>query len=131
MGPLQTKVKSGGEKHSAICRAICQIARRAQALLISAPRFLAPSFPIFAKIHLFHREVSVIQMAAPSMERIVSLCKRRGFIFANSEIYGGIPSTWDYRPLGVELNNKIMRAVWPSGGLQGDDMADPVADGPL
>jgi hypothetical protein len=52
MGPLQTKVKSGGEKHSAIRRAICQIARRAQALLLFALRFLAPSFLILPK-HIF------------------------------------------------------------------------------
>ncbi len=61
-------------------------------------------------------------MAAPSMEKIVSLCKRRGFIFANSEIYGGIGSTWDYGPLGVELKHNVIRAWWRSVVYQRDDM---------
>lgn len=61
-------------------------------------------------------------MAAPSMEKIVSLCKRRGFIFANSEIYGGIGSTWDYGPLGVELKNNVMRAWWRSVIYDREDM---------
>ena len=61
-------------------------------------------------------------MAAPSMERVVSLCKRRGFIFANSEIYGGIASTWDYGPLGVEMKNNVMRAWWRSVIYERDDM---------
>ncbi|MGH9832277.1 MAG: glycine--tRNA ligase [Blastocatellia bacterium] len=61
-------------------------------------------------------------MAAPSMEKIVSLSKRRGFIFANSEIYGGIASTWDYGPLGVELKNNVMRAWWRSVVYERDDM---------
>ncbi len=56
------------------------------------------------------------------MEKIVSLCKRRGFIFANSEIYGGIASTWDYGPLGVELKNNVMRAWWRSVVYDRDDM---------
>ena len=47
-----------------------------------------------------------------SMEKIVSLCKRRGFIFQNSEIYGGLASTWDYGPLGVELKRNVKAAWW-------------------
>ncbi|MFN2624265.1 MAG: hypothetical protein ABR611_15630, partial [Chthoniobacterales bacterium] len=43
---------------------------------------------------------------AARMERIVSLCKRRGFIFQSSEIYGGLNGCWDYGPLGVELKRK-------------------------
>ncbi|MFQ5411301.1 MAG: glycine--tRNA ligase, partial [Phycisphaerae bacterium] len=46
------------------------------------------------------------------MERIVSLCKRRGFIFQSSEIYGGIGGFWDYGPLGVELKRNIKDAWW-------------------
>jgi len=46
------------------------------------------------------------------METIVSLCKRRGFIFQSSEIYGGTGSCWDYGPLGVELKNNVKRAWW-------------------
>ena len=47
-----------------------------------------------------------------SMDTLVSLCKRRGFIFQSSEIYGGTGSCWDYGPLGVELKNNIKRVWW-------------------
>ena len=46
------------------------------------------------------------------MEKIVALCKNRGFIFAGSEIYGGLANTWDYGPLGVEFKNNVKRAWW-------------------
>jgi len=46
------------------------------------------------------------------MEKIVSLCKRRGFIYPGSEIYGGLANTWDYGPLGAELKNNIKQAWW-------------------
>jgi glycyl-tRNA synthetase len=46
------------------------------------------------------------------MEKIVSLCKRRGFIFAGSDIYGGLANTWDYGPFGVELKNNVKRSWW-------------------
>ncbi len=46
------------------------------------------------------------------MEKIVSLCKRRGFVFQGSEIYGGLKGTWDLGPLGVSLNNNIKREWW-------------------
>ena len=46
------------------------------------------------------------------MERLVSLCRRRGFIFQSSEIYGGINGFWDYGPLGVELKNNMRDAWW-------------------
>lgn len=48
------------------------------------------------------------------MERVISLCKRRGFIFPSSELYGGINSGYDYGPLGVELKNNIKREWWKS-----------------
>ena len=47
-----------------------------------------------------------------TMDKIVALCKGRGFIFAGSEIYGGLANTWDYGPLGVELKNNIKKAWW-------------------
>ncbi len=47
-----------------------------------------------------------------SIEKIVSLCKRRGFIFQSSEIYGGFSAVYDYGPLGVELKNKISQIWW-------------------
>jgi glycyl-tRNA synthetase len=49
------------------------------------------------------------------MDTIVSLCKRRGFIFQSSEIYGGTGSCWDYGPLGVELKNNVKRVWWRDG----------------
>ena len=47
-----------------------------------------------------------------TMEKIVNLCKNRGFIFPGSEIYGGLANTWDYGPLGVELKNNVKKAWW-------------------
>ena len=47
-----------------------------------------------------------------TMEKIVSLCKGRGFVYSGSEIYGGLANTWDYGPLGVELKNNVKRAWW-------------------
>lgn len=46
------------------------------------------------------------------MEKLVALCKRRGFIFQSSEIYGGINGFWDYGPLGVELKRNLREAWW-------------------
>ena len=47
-----------------------------------------------------------------TMDKIVALCKNRGFIFAGSEIYGGLSNSWDYGPLGVEFKNNVKRAWW-------------------
>ena len=47
-----------------------------------------------------------------SMEKIVAFCKNRGYVFAGSEIYGGLANTWDYGPLGVELKNNVKKAWW-------------------
>ncbi len=47
-----------------------------------------------------------------TMEKIVALCKNRGFVFAGSEIYGGLSNSWDYGPLGVEFKNNVKRAWW-------------------
>ena len=94
-------------------------------------------------------------MSAPSdsqrMEKIVSLCKRRGFIFQSSEIYGGLNGAWDYGPLGVELKRNLKnywwrvmvherddvvgmdgsilmnRAVWKASGHE-DTFSDPMVD---
>lgn len=56
------------------------------------------------------------------MEDIVSLCKRRGFVFQSSEIYGGFASTWDYGPLGVELKRNVKDAWWQAVVRNRDDM---------
>ena len=61
-------------------------------------------------------------MPATSLESIVSLAKRRGFVFPSSAIYGGLGSTWDYGPLGVELKNNVKRAWWRTVVYERDDM---------
>jgi glycyl-tRNA synthetase len=94
-------------------------------------------------------------MSTPSdaqrMEKIVSLCKRRGLIFQSSEIYGGLNGVWDYGPLGVELKRNLKsywwrvivherddvvgmdgsilmnRAVWKASGHE-DTFSDPMVD---
>ena len=53
-----------------------------------------------------------MEQSAKTMEKIVALCKNRGFVFAGSEIYGGLANTWDYGPLGVEMKNNIKKAWW-------------------
>ncbi len=57
-----------------------------------------------------------------AMEKIVSLCKRRGFIYPGSEIYGGLANTWDYGPLGVELKNNIKKVWWQDSVWKRPDM---------
>jgi glycyl-tRNA synthetase len=57
-----------------------------------------------------------------TMEKLVSLCQRRGFIFPSSEIYGGLSSCWDYGPMGVELKRHIKEAWWRSVVQERDDM---------
>jgi len=56
------------------------------------------------------------------MEKIVSLCKRRGFIFQGSEIYGGLAGTWDYGPLGVALKNNVRDLWWKKFVTDREDM---------
>ncbi len=61
--------------------------------------------------------------ATDLMEKIVSLCKRRGFIFQSSEVYGGLNGFWDYGPLGAELKRNIKDSWWRSMTLLRDDVA--------
>jgi glycyl-tRNA synthetase len=61
-------------------------------------------------------------MAENLMDKIVSLCKRRGFIFQSSDIYGGLSNTWDYGPYGVELKNNVKRAWWKANVYERDDV---------
>jgi glycyl-tRNA synthetase len=56
------------------------------------------------------------------LEKLVSLCKRRGFVFQSSEIYGGLGSVWDYGPLGVELKRNLQERWWSSLVRQRDDI---------
>ncbi len=57
-----------------------------------------------------------------TMEKLVSLCQRRGFIFQSSEIYGGLNSCWDYGPMGVELKRNVKEAWWRAVVQERDDM---------
>src|SRR5579863_5409778 len=61
-------------------------------------------------------------MKTPTMEEIVSLCKRRGFVYPGSEIYGGLAGTFDYGPLGVALKENIKRLWWKMFVDDRDDM---------
>ena len=55
------------------------------------------------------------------MEELVSLCKRRGFLFQSNDIYGGIKGLYDYGPMGVELKNNLKQAWWKSMVYERDD----------
>ncbi|HEU5238248.1 MAG TPA: glycine--tRNA ligase, partial [Pyrinomonadaceae bacterium] len=61
-------------------------------------------------------------MSAPNIETIVSLAKRRGFVYPSSEIYGGLGSAWDYGPMGVELANNVRQSWWRWMVYERDDM---------
>ena len=61
-------------------------------------------------------------MAGPTLDTIVALCRRRGIVFQSSEIYGGLRSSWDYGPLGVEMKENIKRAWWRSMVQLRDDV---------
>ena len=61
-------------------------------------------------------------MAAENMEELVSLCKRRGFIYQTNEIYGGLQGLYDYGPLGVELKNNLKDSWWSSMVYERDDV---------
>src|SRR3954464_12911524 len=66
------------------------------------------------------------------MDKLVSLCKRRGFIFPSSEIYGGLNGFWDYGPLGVELKRNLKEAWWRDMVPGHDDRAtQPGAPSPF
>src|SRR3989344_1457434 len=67
-------------------------------------------------------EASDISVVPTAMEKIVSLCKRRGFIYPGSEIYGGLQGFWDYGPLGVELKNNLKREWWKTMVYMRDDV---------
>jgi glycyl-tRNA synthetase len=65
---------------------------------------------------------AVKNKAPVKMEKLMSLCKRRGFIFQSSEIYGGQSACWDFGPLGVELKNNIKRLWWKSMVYENDNI---------
>ena len=61
-------------------------------------------------------------MTAKTMEELVALCKRRGFIFQSNEIYGGLQGLYDYGPLGIELKNNLKQEWWRSVVYERDDI---------
>jgi glycyl-tRNA synthetase (class II) len=66
----------------------------------------------------------MVQEKSPAerMEKIVSLCKRRGFVFQSSEIYGGLNGCWDYGPLGTELKRNLKDFWWRRMVRERDDV---------
>ena len=66
--------------------------------------------------------MELFAMAVDRLENIVSLSKRRGFVFPSSEIYGGLRASWDYGPLGVELKNNVKRQWWKSMVMGREDV---------
>jgi glycyl-tRNA synthetase len=64
---------------------------------------------------------------AVTMEKIVNLCKRRGFVFPTSDIYGGLGSTYDYGPLGAELKRNVKEAWWRYMVQERTDVIGPTA----
>lgn len=61
---------------------------------------------------MFRKGLIKMNNTEKTMEKIVALCKGRGFVYPGSEIYGGLANSWDYGPLGVEFKNNIKRAWW-------------------
>ena len=68
------------------------------------------------------QDPNAVAPAVAELDTIVSLSKRRGFVFPSSEIYGGINAVWDYGPLGVELKNNVKRAWWRAMVQERDDI---------
>ena len=84
--------------------------------LAGSPLLVAPSGPVYYPAYPSTSSTPVLvsrQMADTTlMDKLVSLCKRRGFVFQSSEIYGGLGSVWDYGPLGVELKKNVKDRWW-------------------
>ncbi len=88
----------------------------------------APAHRVFQRTFDRHRRFATLPALMPEpkvnelMEKIVSLCKRRGFVFQSSEIYGGINGFWDYGPLGAELKRNVKECWWRSMTRLRDDV---------
>src|SRR5207248_6691159 len=67
-------------------------------------------------------ETFTMALRSDRLDAIVSLSKRRGFVYPSSEIYGGLRAAWDYGPLGVEMKNNIKRQWWRSMVTERDDI---------
>ena len=66
--------------------------------------------------------MAIKNMTAKTMDELVALCKRRGFIFQSNEIYGGLQGLYDYGPLGIELKNNLKKAWWSAMVHERDDV---------
>ncbi len=77
---------------------------------------------ILLAFYLIFIYYSFFMMKEKLMEKIVALCKRRGFIYPSSEIYGGLANSWDYGPYGVELKNNVKSAWWKANVHNREDM---------
>jgi len=82
--------------------------------------YLVPLFLIFATNHAMSEAAS--EKNTVLMEKIVSLCKRRGFIFQSAEIYGGLNGCWDYGPLGAELKRNLKDYWWRKNVQEREDI---------
>jgi glycyl-tRNA synthetase len=82
--------------------------------------YLVPPFFNFSKFHAMSEAAS--EKNTVLMEKIVSLCKRRGFIFQSAEIYGGLNGCWDYGPLGAELKRNLKEYWWRKNVQERDDI---------
>lgn len=79
-------------------------------------------FNVKVWIYSIKKVIISCKMSEVKMEDIVSLCKRRGFVFPASEIYGGLAGFWDYGPLGVELANNIKQLWWKAMVKESDNI---------
>ncbi len=66
--------------------------------------------------------MSIRESGFVTMEQIVSLCKRRGFVYPSADIYGGFANAWDYGPLGVEMRRNIRDQWWQTMVRERDDI---------
>src|SRR5687768_1845252 len=82
---------------------------------------ISPGIQAFFSVSLENHHSNYV-MPAPNIETIVSLSKRRGFVYPASDIYGGLGSSWDYGPLGVELANNIKKSWWNWMVYERDDI---------
>ncbi|HEY3103469.1 MAG TPA: hypothetical protein VGJ69_07750, partial [Pyrinomonadaceae bacterium] len=78
----------------------------------------SPSTFFYSRFTIYYS----LALSAPNIETIVSLAKRRGFVYPSSEIYGGLGSAWDYGPMGVELANNVRQAWWRWMVYERDDI---------
>src|SRR3954451_25230820 len=87
-----------------------------------ADRLQPYSYSSFVIRHSSFQMGVVMSIRSVTMEQIVSLCKRRGFVYPSAEIYGGFANAWDYGPLGVEMKRNIREQWWGAMVRERDDI---------